>query len=66
MDITINGETRNVEGVIFLSELLTKLDLNAAYFAVAINEQVVPRSEHAVTKVGDGDKLEVIHAVGGG
>ncbi len=66
MNITINGETRRLEGAVFLNELLTTLDLNAAYFAVAINEKVIPRSEHAATKVGEGDKIEVIHAVGGG
>jgi sulfur carrier protein len=64
--ITINGEIRDIGDVSFLSELLTRLDLNAAYFAVAVNERVIPRSEHAVTRVCDGDKIEVIHAVGGG
>ncbi len=66
MEITINGEARRIDGLELLSELLAKLDLNAAYFAVAVNDEVVPRSEHAVTKVNDGDRIEVIHAVGGG
>ena len=66
MNITINGETKSIEGVELLDDLLTRLKLNAAYFAVAINEKVIPRSEYTTTKVSDGDQIEVIHAVGGG
>jgi len=64
--LKINGEDRAVEDVEFLSDLLTKLQFNAQYLAVAVNERVVPRSEHGVTRVKDGDRVEVIHAVGGG
>ena len=64
--LKINGEDRAVEDVEFLSDLLTKLQFNAQYLAVAVNERVVPRSEHGVTRVKDGDRIEVIHAVGGG
>jgi sulfur carrier protein len=64
--LKINGEDKAVENVGFLSDLLTKLQFNAQYLAVAVNERVVPRSEHGVTRVKDGDRIEVIHAVGGG
>lgn len=64
--IIINGEAKDIAGSIQLPELLAELNLNAQYFAVAVNDKVVPRSEHANTKINDGDRIEVIHAVGGG
>ena len=64
--VTINGRPQNVGEVVLLVDLLTDLSLNAAYLAVAVNDEVVPRSEHGATKIKDGDRVEVIHAVGGG
>lgn len=64
--IIINGEKKEIEGVEFLSDLLERLQLNSRYLAVAINDRVIPRSEHVTTKVNEGDNIEVIHAVGGG
>ena len=45
--ITINGEVKEVE-ITLLSDLLNGLKLNAPYFAVAINDSVVPRSKHEI------------------
>ncbi len=64
--ITVNGEGCEAEGVELLTDLLAKLKLDQAYMAVAVNDKVIPRSEHPVTKIKEGDRIEVIHAVGGG
>ncbi|PIR17575.1 MAG: thiamine biosynthesis protein ThiS [Deltaproteobacteria bacterium CG11_big_fil_rev_8_21_14_0_20_49_13] len=64
--IIVNGERRELEGLELLTDLLTKLKLNQTYLAVAINDRVIPRSEHPLTRVREGDRIEVIHAVGGG
>jgi len=65
-NIKINGEVKDVGEAEFLSELLENMKFNAQYLAVAVNERVIPRSEHCLTKINDGDSIEVIHAVGGG
>lgn len=64
--IIINGNETKLDNVLTLPELLAKLSFNAPYLAVAVNGTVVPRSEHKLTHVKDGDTVEVIHAVGGG
>lgn len=64
--ITVNGKEFRFEDLILLKDLLAQLRLGAPYFAVAVNDVVVPRSEHAVTNIKEGDRVEVIHAVGGG
>ncbi|MBI2342400.1 MAG: sulfur carrier protein ThiS [Deltaproteobacteria bacterium] len=64
--ITLNGEIREIAGGEVLSDFLARLELNKGYLAVAVNESVIPRSEHDKTKLNGGEKIEVIQAVGGG
>lgn len=64
--IILNGERREIGDVSALPELLAKIGFNAPHFAVAVNDKVVPRSERELIKIKDGDRIEVIHAVGGG
>ncbi|OGQ49269.1 MAG: thiamine biosynthesis protein ThiS [Deltaproteobacteria bacterium RIFCSPLOWO2_02_FULL_47_10] len=64
--IMVNGERHEAAGTETLAELLAKLKLNAQYLAVAVNNKVIPKSEYSLTKIKEGDALEVIHAVGGG
>ncbi|MFQ5458223.1 MAG: sulfur carrier protein ThiS [Myxococcota bacterium] len=69
MKLTVNGETMAVPGVRTVADLLDKLDLGpgaGARVAVAVNTQVVPRTEHARQRLAAGDRVEIIHAVGGG
>jgi len=42
------------------------LDIQAPNFAIALNQQVVPRSKYDSTAIKDNDKVEIVHAVGGG
>jgi sulfur carrier protein len=62
----LNGETFETPGPVSVLELLRQHELTGRRIAVAINAEVVPRSRFATAEIGDGDRVEVIHAVGGG
>ncbi len=64
--IIINGEAREIKAPRPLNDFLAELGLSSDYLAVAVNERVVPKSEHKNTTIKEGDRLEIIHAVGGG
>lgn len=66
MRITLNGQSRSVADVLTLSQLLAELDLGGQRIAVERNGEVVPKSRHPDTVVADGDRFEIIVAVGGG
>lgn len=66
MKVFINGETKDLPKELNLIELLTHFDLPSERVAVELNREVVRRKEWGNIKIGDGDKLEVIHFVGGG
>lgn len=64
--ITLNGEARSFPGPITLQALLEEVRLRPDGIAVALNFEVIPKSRLADTWVKDGDKVEVVHMVGGG
>ena len=67
--LTLNGRERVVEGVFspaVLSEVLAALALRADRIAVELNGELAPRTGWAEQPVKTGDKLEVVHFVGGG
>lgn len=66
MQILLNGENREVASDATLAELLRSLDLEGRRFAVEINEELVPRSEHPSHLLHAGDRVEVVQAIGGG
>lgn len=66
MKIRVNGEEREVDQGTTLSALLDDFGLNRDGIAVAVDGQVVPRTQHPTTQVRDGQAIEVIRAVGGG
>jgi sulfur carrier protein len=66
MNIVLNGEQRSLDGVLTLRGLIDDLDLAGKRLAVEVNEEVVPRSEHADFPLHDGDRVEIVHAIGGG
>ncbi|MFQ5672930.1 MAG: sulfur carrier protein ThiS [Nitrospinales bacterium] len=49
-----------------LTELIRELDIRTSHFAIALNCQVVPKSQYETTPVKDGDTIEIVQAVGGG
>ena len=66
MRLVVNGEERQVAANTTVRELLTALGLAETLVAVERNEEVVPRAQHAATVLADGDRVEVVHFVGGG
>ena len=66
MRIQVNGEERQFEDGLSLAELVEKLGMKVDRVAVERNREIVPRAEWVHTKLADGDKLEVVHFVGGG
>jgi sulfur carrier protein len=64
--ITLNGEIREVPEEIILDGLIELLRLPRKRVAIELNESVVRRAEWPSTTVKDGDKLEIVHFVGGG
>lgn len=66
MRILLNGEQRQVASDCTLADLLTTLELRDKRFAVEINEELVPRSEHAAHALKADDRVEIVQAIGGG
>jgi len=66
ISITVNGEPRKLEAPLNCAELLVKLELAGKRVALERNGEIVPRSRHAEQQVADGDRLEIVVAVGGG
>ena len=62
----LNGESQESLAPLSVLDLLGRFELRQRRVAVAINAEVVPKSRFAEVFVRDGDKVEVIHAVGGG
>jgi len=66
MNIIINGVEKNYTSSLTLEILLIELGHAAKKVAVEVNEEIIPRSELKNKLVVDGDKIEIINAVGGG
>ena len=66
LSIHLNGEKQGLERPLSLQEILEQFEIRREAVAVAVNAEVIPRSELSKTKVRDGDRIEIIHAVGGG
>ncbi|AGE27921.1 MULTISPECIES: sulfur carrier protein ThiS [Pseudomonas] len=66
MRIQLNGEPFELPDGASVEALLTRLELTGRRVAVELNQDIVPRSQHAATALADGDQVEVVHAIGGG
>ena len=66
MKITINGVEKQFTSSLTLDSLLVELGHANKKVAVEVNEEIVPRSQLRNKLVVDGDKIEIINAVGGG
>ena len=64
--MVINGETREVPEGVRLDHLLELFSLPAKRVAVEVNKTVVRKTDWPVIEVSDGDRIEVVHFVGGG
>lgn len=67
MRLTVNGEERSFTvPVSTITDLVAALELDTRKVAVERNLEIVPRSLHAQTPVADGDRIEIVHFIGGG
>lgn len=66
MNITINGETREIGAPMSVDNLLREIGLDPKKVAVERNLEIVPKSSYGAIEVDDGDKLEIVHFIGGG
>ena len=64
--ITLNGDPFEVAGPLTVSELLTRLEIDARRVAVEYNLVVLKRTAFDTTVVREGDAIEVVNFVGGG
>ena len=66
VSLTINGEARSLAAPVTVASLLEAMSLAGKRVAVERNGDIVPRGLHAATELADGDRLEIVVAVGGG
>ncbi|HZN86374.1 MAG TPA: sulfur carrier protein ThiS [Burkholderiales bacterium] len=62
----MNGSAHRLERPLDVAALIARLELSGKRIAVERNGEIVPKSAHGSTLVADGDRLEVVVAVGGG
>ena len=66
MYITVNGQPYEVSDDFGLLDLIQLLKIGEQRFAIEINEEVVSRSEYKVCSLHEGDRVEIVQAIGGG
>ncbi|MCX7891211.1 MAG: sulfur carrier protein ThiS [Burkholderiales bacterium] len=66
MRLSVNGEHRELAEPANLARLVETLGLAGKRIAVERNGEIVPRTRYAATALADGDRLEIVVAVGGG
>ena len=66
MQVTINGETRQVPEQITVDELVSLLRMQSKRLAIEVNREILPRSEYGDHRLADGDRVEIVRAIGGG
>jgi len=66
MQIEVNGDSIELAEGATLVDLLAQMELTGKRVAIELNLEIIPRSEHGQTELKSGDKLEVVHAIGGG
>ena len=64
--LTVNGEKRQVEQGLNLTAFLTEIGLDPDKVAIELNLAIVPRSHFDATELSPGDRIEIVHFVGGG
>lgn len=66
MQVQVNGETMALPEGATVAALIEKMALTGRRLAVEVNEDIVPRSQHVEFTLNNGDRIEVVHAIGGG
>jgi sulfur carrier protein len=64
--LTINGEEKTLADSLTLAELIANLGMKSDRVAVELNREIVSRQNWPATRLKNGDRLEIVHFVGGG
>ena len=66
MDISVNGETKTFDAPLSVADLLNLLGLPQQKIAVEHNLEIVPKSAYEKHMLVEGDRIEIVHFIGGG
>lgn len=66
IEVTINGEIQGFDRPLSVTAVIEHLGIKKGKVAVERNLEIVPRSAYPETQVEDGDRLEIVHFIGGG
>jgi sulfur carrier protein len=66
LTLSVNGTATRVDDAATVADVIAKIGAAGKRIAVERNGEIVPRSRYAATPVRDGDRLEIVGAVGGG
>src|SRR5690348_17207707 len=66
MNIVLNGEEKSFDAPLTLASLVEQLGMKPVRVAAEVNRAIVPRDRWSATELHDGDRIEIVHFVGGG
>lgn len=66
MQIQVNGDPMQLPGGASIADLIQQMALAGKRLAVEVNEDIVPRSRHPEFVLTEGDRVEIVQAIGGG
>jgi thiamine biosynthesis protein ThiS len=66
MKIVLNGREQDIERGATIADLVALSGLVGKRVAIEVNREIVPRSDYATRTLGANDRIEVVHAIGGG
>jgi sulfur carrier protein len=66
MRVELNGKTVELDGVRTIGDLIRSRDLKPQLVAVELNGEILPRDRFDEQQINEGDRLEIVHFVGGG
>ena len=66
MELIINGDQRLIDSPYSLMDLLVSLEMTQGHIAVELNGEIIPKSTFQQQQLSDGDKIEIVQAIGGG
>ena len=66
MKILLNNESTLIDDGLTFKRLLDQINIQHKYFAVEVNEQIIPKSNHGSFLIKEDDRIEIVTAIGGG
>ena len=66
MELIINGDQRLIDSSYSLMDLLVSVEMTQGHIAVELNGEIIPKSTFQQQQLSDGDKIEIVQAIGGG